>query len=84
MLVKRLNTATSMGPPYLLQGTKGYITADDEDKIYEHFPNAELQTIDGAGHWVHAEAREAFAECRCFLGSTLKSVTDLNVSTILV
>ena len=54
---------------FIAGGQSGYITADDEDKIYEHFPNAELQTIDGAGHWVHAEAREAFAECvDAFLG----------------
>lgn len=48
---------------FIAGGQSGYITADDQEKIYEHFPNAELQTIDGAGHWVHAEAREAFAAC---------------------
>ena len=48
---------------FIAGGQSGYITADDQEKIYEHFPNAELQTIEGAGHWVHAEAREAFAAC---------------------
>lgn len=48
---------------FIAGGQSGYITADDHEKIYEHFPNAELQTIEGAGHWVHAEAREAFAAC---------------------
>jgi len=48
---------------FIAGGQSGYITVDDQEKIYEHFPNAELQTIDGAGHWVHAEAREAFAAC---------------------
>lgn len=48
---------------FIAGGQSGYITADDQEKIYEHFPNAELKTIDGAGHWVHAEAREAFAAC---------------------
>lgn len=52
------------GPTLFVAGGKsGYITEEDEDKIYEHFPNAELETIDKAGHWVHAEAREEFAEC---------------------
>ena len=48
---------------FIAGGQSGYITEDDHEKIYEHFPNAELQTIEGAGHWVHAEAREAFAAC---------------------
>ena len=48
---------------FIAGGQSGYITVDDQEKIYEHFPNAELQTIEGAGHWVHAEAREAFAAC---------------------
>ena len=48
---------------FIAGGQSGYITADDQEKIYEHFPNAELQTIEGTGHWVHAEAREAFAAC---------------------
>lgn len=48
---------------FIAGGQSGYITADDQEKIYEHFPNAELQTIEGAGHWVQAEAREAFAAC---------------------
>jgi len=30
--------------------------------IQNQFPNAQLKTIDGAGHWVHAEASEAFIE----------------------
>jgi esterase len=30
--------------------------------IQNQFPNSELLTIDGAGHWVHAEASEAFLE----------------------
>ena len=48
---------------FIAGGQSGYIAADDQVKIYEHFPNAELHTIEGAGHWVHAEAREEFAAC---------------------
>jgi len=48
---------------FVAGGMSGYIEERDEAKIHEHFPNATVQTIDSAGHWVHAEAREAFATC---------------------
>lgn len=32
-----------------------YITADDESRIKEYFPKAQIETIPNAGHWVHAE-----------------------------
>ena len=32
-----------------------YITDSDHELILSHFPKAEFETIDGAGHWVHAE-----------------------------
>lgn len=34
----------------------------DHDLILRHFPNSELQMIPQAGHWIHFEALEAFAE----------------------
>ena len=37
-----------------------YITAEDEDLIRLHFPNAEVVSIPGAGHWVHAENMKDF------------------------
>ena len=48
---------------FVAGGQSGYIEEEDESKIYEHFPNATIQKIDKAGHWVHAEAREEFASC---------------------
>ena len=36
-----------------------YILDDDVDAIQEQFPNSQLLTIQGAGHWVHAEQPEA-------------------------
>lgn len=48
---------------FVIGGQSGYVVEEDEEKIHEHFPNAELVTIEGAGHWVHAEAREEFARC---------------------
>jgi pimeloyl-ACP methyl ester carboxylesterase len=32
-----------------------YISMDDWPEIEALFPNAALETIKGAGHWVHAE-----------------------------
>ncbi len=36
-------------------GLSDYITSEDRDQISHHFPNSDLATIDGAGHWVHAQ-----------------------------
>lgn len=53
---------------FIAGGMSGYIEPGDHDKIYEHFPQADIQTIANAGHWVHAEAFEAFSEMvRAFL-----------------
>lgn len=38
----------------------GYIKDSDWDNILEIFPNAFLETINDAGHWVHAENPEEF------------------------
>lgn len=36
-------------------GNSNYITEEDEATIQNYFPNSQIATIDGAGHWVHAE-----------------------------
>jgi pimeloyl-ACP methyl ester carboxylesterase len=46
---------------FIAGGASGYITAEDEDAILDHFPAAHIETIANAGHWVHAEAREPFS-----------------------
>lgn len=33
----------------------GYIKEEDEDQIFDLFPNSEIITIEEAGHWLHAE-----------------------------
>ena len=44
------------GPCLFIGGGKSdYITADDHGLIRDHFPSAEIVTVEGAGHWVHAE-----------------------------
>ena len=37
-----------------------YILESDFDSIATKFPNSEMHTINGVGHWVHAEAPEEF------------------------
>jgi len=32
-----------------------YINDDDEDLIFTHFPNADIENIENSGHWLHAE-----------------------------
>lgn len=47
---------------FIRGGASGYILDEDLDEIRTFFPNMILDTIDGAGHWLHAEAPEAFFE----------------------
>jgi esterase len=50
-------------PTLFVRGERsGYITAADEKEIQKHFPGAEVRTIAGAGHWIHAEKPEEFFE----------------------
>ncbi|MFK8055126.1 MAG: alpha/beta fold hydrolase [Saprospiraceae bacterium] len=41
---------------FIRGGKSGYIKDEDWAGIQALFPNARLETIEGAGHWVHAEA----------------------------
>jgi pimeloyl-ACP methyl ester carboxylesterase len=40
---------------FLRGGVSDYVLDDDWGAIQGIFPNSELQTLDGAGHWLHAE-----------------------------
>jgi len=40
-----------------------YILEEDIDLIHEIFPRSALETIQSAGHWVHAEKPKAFFDC---------------------
>jgi esterase len=47
-----------------------YITSDDENMMQKQFPNAIVEVIEGAGHWVHAEKpKETFDAILNFLKS---------------
>lgn len=50
------------GPALFVRGgNSDYVLEEDLDGIRALFPQAELVTIEGAGHWVHAEKPEALA-----------------------
>ena len=51
------------GPTLFLQGgNSDYIKSEDEDLIFNHFKQAQIQTIDNAGHWLHAQRPQDFFE----------------------
>ena len=53
---------------FIAGGNSNYIEAMDEPLIKNHFPNAQIKTIEDAGHWVHAEnPDDFFATCMAFL-----------------
>ncbi|MBO6829669.1 alpha/beta fold hydrolase [Allomuricauda sp.] len=58
------------GPALFLRGDRSeYIQPNDFAEIKRHFPKATIETIDKAGHWLHAENPKQFYE---------KSFTFLN------
>ena len=45
---------------FIRGGNSNYITTEDEFIINKHFSDFSIATIDGAGHWLHAENPERF------------------------
>jgi pimeloyl-ACP methyl ester carboxylesterase len=41
-------------------GDSDYVKYEDFDQIYRNFPKAEIKTIQGAGHWLHADKPDEF------------------------
>jgi pimeloyl-ACP methyl ester carboxylesterase len=63
-------TAKHEGPTLFLKGDASeYVVESDFPEIKSHFPEAEIDTIENAGHWVHAANPKQFFE---------KSFTFLN------
>jgi esterase len=55
---------------FIAGGRSEYLRPEHRDTIERLFPHAVIETIAAAGHWVHAEAPEAFLQTvRRFLGS---------------
>jgi pimeloyl-ACP methyl ester carboxylesterase len=49
------------GPTLFIRGGKSkYLQPEDEPLIREWFPAAQIQTIEEAGHWIHADQPEEF------------------------
>jgi esterase len=50
-------------PTLFIAGSQSdYIQNQDHTVIKQHFPKARIETIQGAGHWVHAEKPEAVVQ----------------------
>ena len=70
-------------PTHFIRGENSkYITTEDELIINKHFSDFSIATIDGAGHWLHAEQPERFYNE--VMGFSLMSVsyTHLTLPTI--
>ena len=46
---------------FVYGGASPYMRADHHEYIYRLFPNAALECLEGAGHWLHAEKPDAFS-----------------------
>ncbi|XP_034827560.1 sn-1-specific diacylglycerol lipase ABHD11-like [Maniola hyperantus] len=54
------------GPTLFIGGSlSDYIGKNDLAEIQEYFPLAEVQFIEGAGHWVHSQKPEKFLHVAC-------------------
>ena len=52
-----------IGSTLLVRGERsGYILDEDWSGIMDHFPLARLESVPGAGHWVHAEQPQPFQD----------------------
>ncbi len=47
---------------FIRGGMSNYILEDDMELIHTHFPAAQLATVKGASHWVHAEKPQEFLD----------------------
>ena len=57
------STASYDGPVLFLRGSRSeYIADADLVLIKNHFPKAYMETVDDAGHWLHAENPQQFIE----------------------
>ncbi|MGB0863523.1 MAG: alpha/beta fold hydrolase [Saprospiraceae bacterium] len=53
---------------FLRGGNSNYVLNEDFEDIQTLFPNSKLETIEGAGHWLHAEKPKEFVQyVRAFL-----------------
>lgn len=64
------------GPVLFIRGEKsGYIQDTDMKRIGELFPQAQVKTIEGAGHWLHWEKPDVFIQ----LASTFLQAAKIDI-----
>ena len=62
-LSEELDGKTYDGPALFVRGARSdYVAEQDLGAVRERFPQARLETVEGAGHWLHADRPDAFAE----------------------
>ena len=60
ILQATVSEETFTGCTLFIKGSESpYIQPEDEESIFKLFPNATIETVRNAGHWVHAEAPAA-------------------------
>jgi pimeloyl-ACP methyl ester carboxylesterase len=47
---------------FIRGGESDFVLKKDEPAIYEHFTKAEIKTMEGASHWLHADNPELFTK----------------------
>ncbi len=58
-----IKTGVYHGPTLFVRGGKSqYVLDEDRILLSQQFPSYQLETVPGAGHWVHAENPKAFHE----------------------
>lgn len=64
-------TSTFKKTTLFLRGDKSeYIPPNDYEEIKKHFPNSSIETVENAGHWLHAEnPKQFFEKALTFLNS---------------
>lgn len=63
------SNAQYAGPTLFIRGDRSeYVLPSDHAIIKTHFPNAEVETVENAGHWLHAEnPKQFFSKSMSFL-----------------
>jgi pimeloyl-ACP methyl ester carboxylesterase len=60
-ILKEITFTESWIPTLFIRGElSNYVLDEDLSTLEQYFPDCNLVTIQGAGHWVHAEAQETF------------------------
>jgi pimeloyl-ACP methyl ester carboxylesterase len=62
-ILSALPYAEVMTPTLFIRGElSNYILDEDVAEIEERFPDSNLETVLGSGHWVHAESPDEFID----------------------